>query len=154
MARQLEEMHGDWRVPWGKVHRLQRTAYSADTMEAAVSLLPFADSQACAGAPGPLGVVFTIYSTPSVPLLRPQRFAVVGCSYMSAIAFGKDRVRAVSLVPFGASGSPRSPHFRDQAELLSNQKFKQAWFYEDDVTKAARQSYHPGEKINSTRDNE
>ena len=66
-------------------------------MEAGVSLLPFATSQACAGAPGPLGVVFTIYSTPSVPLLRPQRFAVVGCSYMSAIAFGKDKVRAVSL---------------------------------------------------------
>ena len=154
VARQLEEMHGDWRLPWGEVHRLQRTAYSADTMEAGVSLLPFADSQACAGAPGPLGVVFTIYSTPSVPLLRPQRFAVVGCSYMSAIAFGKDRVRAVSLVPFGASGSPRSPHFRDQAELLANQKFKQAWFYEDDVKKAARQSYHPGEKTNTTRENE
>ena len=146
VARQLEEIHGDWRLPWGQVHRLQRTAYSADTMEAGVSLLPFAHSQACAGAPGPLGVVFTIYSTPSVPVLRPQRFAVVGCSYMSAIAFGKDKVRAVSLVPFGASGSPRSPHFRDQAELLANQKFKRAWFYEDDVTKAARQSYHPGEK--------
>lgn len=148
VAKRLEELHGDWRLPWGEVHRLQRTAYSADTMEAGVSLLPFATSQACAGAPGPLGVVFTIYSTPSVPLLRPQRFAVVGCSYMSAIAFGKDKVRAVSLVPFGTSGSPRSPHFRDQANLLGNQKFKRAWFYEDDVKKAALRSYHPGEKIN------
>jgi len=71
---------------------------------------------------------------------------------MSAIAFGKDRVRAVSLVPFGASGSPRSPHFRDQADLLANQKFKQAWFYEEDVKKAARQSYHPGEKTKATRE--
>lgn len=145
VAKQLVELHGTWKIPWGEVHRLQRTAYSADTMEAGVSLLPFAASRACAGAPGPLGVVFTIYSTPSVPLLRPQRFAVVGCSYMSAIAFGKDRVRAVSLVPFGASGSPRSPHFRDQANLLSNQQFKQAWFYEDDVKKVALRSYHPGE---------
>ncbi|MDA7874144.1 penicillin acylase family protein [Rhodopirellula sp.] len=152
VARRLKELHGDWQLPWGEVHRLQRTAYSADTMEAGVSLLPFAASQPCAGAPGPLGVVFTIYSTPSVPLLRPQRFAVVGCSYMSAIAFGKDRVRAVSLVPFGASGSPRSPHFRDQADLLANQKFKQAWFYEEDVKKAARQSYHPGEKTKATRE--
>ena len=145
VARRLTEIHGDWKKPWGEVHRLQRTAYSADTMEAGVSLLPFAKSQACAGAPGPLGVVFTIYSTPSVPYLRPQRFAVVGASYMSAVAFGK-KVRAVSLVPFGASGSPRSPHFRDQANLLANQKFKQAWFYEQDVLKAARRSYHPGKK--------
>ena len=67
---------------------------------------------------------------------------------MSAIAFGKDKVRAVSLVPFGTSGSPRSPHFRDQANLLGNQKFKRAWFYEDDVKKAALRSYHPGEKTN------
>lgn len=151
VAQQLQELHGDWRIPWGKVHRLQRTAYSADTMEAGVSLLPFAPSQACAGAPGPLGVVFTIYSTPSVPLLRPQRFAVVGCSYMSAIAFGKNKVRAVSLVPFGVSGSPRSPHFRDQADLLANQKFKPAWFYEDDVRNAAVMSYHPGKKSMSTK---
>jgi acyl-homoserine-lactone acylase len=63
---------------------------------------------------------------------------------MSAIAFGKNKVRAVSLVPFGASGNPRSPHFRDQAALLSNQKFKPAWFYEADVKKAALRSYHPG----------
>jgi penicillin amidase len=152
VAKRLEQLHGDWRLPWGEAHRLQRTAYSADTMEAGVSLLPFAASQPCAGAPGPMGVVFTIYSTPSVQLLRPQRFAVVGCSYMSAIAFGKDKVRAVSLVPFGTSGSPRSPHFRDQADLLSNQKFKQAWFYEKDVLKAARQSYHPGEETPTTGD--
>lgn len=151
VAKRLKELHGDWRIPWGEVHRLQRTADRADTMEAAASLLPFAPSQPCAGAPGPLGVVFTIYSTPSVPLLRPQRFAVVGCSYMSAIAFGKNKVRAVSLVPFGASGNPRSPHFRDQANLLSKQKFKPAWFYEADVKKAAFRSYHPGPLTNTLK---
>ena len=154
VAKRLEELHGDWRIPWGKVHRLQRIAYRADTMEAGTALLPFAASEGCAGAPGPLGIVFTIYSTPSVPVLRPQRFAVVGCSYMSAIAFGKEKVRAVSLVPFGASGNPRSPHFRDQAILLSKQEYKPAWFYEDDVIKGARRSYHPGEKtIQITKEN-
>ena len=144
VAEQLIELHGDWQKPWGDVHRLQRTGYSADTLAAGVSLLPFAKSQPCAGAPGPLGVVFTIYSTPSVPFLRPQRFAVVGCSYMSAISFG-EKVRAVSLVPFGTSGDPRSPHFYDQAKLLENQQFKNAWFYEEDVLREARRTYHPGE---------
>ena len=152
VAKRLKELHGDWKIPWGEVHRLQRIAYRADTMEAGTSLLPFAASEGCSGAPGPLGIVFTIYSTPSVPLLRPQRFAVVGCSYMSAIAFGKDKVRAVSLVPFGASGDPRSPHFRDQAILLSKQEYKPAWFYEDDVKKAALRSYHPGQQTQKVKE--
>jgi acyl-homoserine lactone acylase PvdQ len=68
---------------------------------------------------------------------------------MSAIAFGKNKVRAVSLFPFGASGNPRSPHFRDQANLLSKQKFKLAWFYEAYVKKGALRSYHPGPLTNT-----
>src|SRR5210317_1623720 len=95
-GKSLKGFHGDWKVPWGKAHRLVRVGYAADTVAAALTMLPSQQSVPVPGAPGPLGVVFTIYSAPSMPLLRPQRFAVVGCSYMSAVEFG-DRVRAGSL---------------------------------------------------------
>jgi hypothetical protein len=107
VARQLEELHGDWRKPWGEMHRLQRTAYRADTMEAAVSLLSFTASQPCAAAPGPLGVVLTIDSTPSVALIRPPRFAVVGCSYMSAILCMPAAILCMPVAPLARTQAER-----------------------------------------------
>jgi acyl-homoserine-lactone acylase len=56
-----------------------------------------------------------------------------------------ERVKARTLLQFGVSGNPDSPHFFDQAKLLSEQKLKQAWFYEDDVAAHTKLTYHPGE---------
>ena len=48
-----------------------------------------------------------------------RRYGVVGTSYLAAWEFAPEGVRGASLVPFGASGDPRSPHYFDQAKLLS-----------------------------------
>ena len=100
-----------------------------------------------AGVQGPVGSVFTIYYTPPLPFVRPmlKRYAVVGSSYMASIEFG-DRIRTSSLLQYGESGNADSPHFFDQAKLLSACKLKDAWFYWDDVLSHAKQSYHPGEE--------
>jgi penicillin amidase len=74
-----------------------------------------------------------------------KRYAVVGSSYMASIEFG-ERIRTKSLLQYGSSGNPDSPHFFDQAKLLSERKLKDAWFYWDDVLAHAKQSYHPGEE--------
>jgi acyl-homoserine lactone acylase PvdQ len=92
-----------------------------------------------------MGVVFTMYSSPSIPLLRPQRFALVGCSYMSVVEFG-DKVRAGSLLAYGTSGHPNSSNFENQRTLLSESRYKKAYFYPDEVLSAAQKSYHPGEE--------
>ncbi len=144
-GKALKGFHGDWKVPWGQAHRLVRVGYAADTIAAAMTMLPSQKSVPVPGAPGPLGVVFTIYSSPSVPLLRPKRFALVGCSYMSAVEFG-DPVRAGSLVPYGTSGDPGSPYFENQRPLVSERRFKNAYFYPHEVLAAAKRSYHPGEE--------
>lgn len=144
-GKALKSFHGDWKVPWGKAHRLVRVGYAADTVAAAMTMLPSQESVPTPGAPGPLGVVFTIYSSPSMAFIRPQRFAVVGCSYMSAVEFG-DTVRAGSLVPYGTSGDPGSPYFENQRQLVSQRRYKNAYFYPDEVTAAAKRSYHPGEQ--------
>jgi acyl-homoserine lactone acylase PvdQ len=55
------------------------------------------------------------------------------------------------LTQFGQSSDPKSPHFMDQAELLSKKQFKPELFYWDDVLAGAKQKYHPGEEVQTAR---
>jgi acyl-homoserine lactone acylase PvdQ len=64
---------------------------------------------------------------------------------MAAWEFPPAGVRGASLVPFGASGDPASPHYLDQAPLLSERRFKPERFTDQQVTRHAVRSYHPGE---------
>jgi acyl-homoserine-lactone acylase len=145
-AARLKAMHGDWRVPWGEVYRIQRHAEVADFLD-----IPFDDSLPSLpslGVHGPLGVVFSQYDTPSIhiPLVRTvkRRYGLVGATYLAVYEFG-ERIRGATLVNFGQSGDPKSPHFFDQADLLSKRKLKPELFYWDDVLAGAKEKYHPGE---------
>ena len=64
---------------------------------------------------------------------------------MAVYEFGP-RVRGASVLHFGSSGDANSPHYFDQAKLLSEQKMKAELFYRDDVVAGVRQVYHPGDK--------
>ncbi|MDG2382348.1 MAG: penicillin acylase family protein [Pirellulaceae bacterium] len=143
-AEELKKIHGDWRVPWGDVHRIQRMTKRHDVVGAAAGFNRFLPSLPCSGAPGPLGIIYTVYSTPSIRFLRPRRYAVVGTSYVGAVTFG-ERVEAVTATQFGQSSDRKSPHFFDQAKLFSERKMKPAWFYPEDVKAHAVRSYQPGE---------
>ena len=145
-AQKLQATFGDWKVPYGQVNRLQRHANVSDFFK-----IPFSDalpSLPSAGMPGPPGVIFTMYFTPSIyvpPLkLMKNHYAVVGNSYMSIVEFG-DRIQSKSLLQYGTSGDPKSPHFFDQAELLSKKQLKDNPIYWDDVVATAKRKYHPGE---------
>ena len=131
-AAKLERLYGTWKYPWGKAHRLQRIVNQPEVKKAGVLLNPLFNSLPCPGAPGPLGIIFTVYSSPEIPFVRPQRFAVVGASYLAIVEF-TDNVRAESIMPFGASGRGDSAHFFDQAELYSTKRLKPAWFRGKDV---------------------
>ena len=145
-AKKLQGTFGDWKVPYGQVNRLQRHADVADFY-----MIPFSDklpSLPSAGMPGPPGVVFTMYFTPTIYLpplkLMKNHYAVVGTSYMCMVEFGK-RIKSKSLLQYGTSGNPKSPHFFDQAELLSKKQTKDNYLYWDDVTANAKRVYHPGQ---------
>jgi penicillin amidase len=146
-AQKLKASFGDWKVAYGQINRLQRHADVSDFYR-----IPFSDdlpSLPSAGMPGPPGVVFTTYFTPTIYLppvkLMKNHYAVVGTSYMSIIEFG-DRVKSKSLLQYGASGDPKSPHFFDQAELLSKKQMKDNPIYWDEVIAAAKRVYHPGDE--------
>ncbi|NND97507.1 MAG: hypothetical protein HKN47_09295, partial [Pirellulaceae bacterium] len=145
-AKSLEKYHGKWQIPWGELHRLQRAVNAPSPQAAAFGLSDDRPSYPCVGSPGPLGQAFTVYSSPDDEKLPfKKRYGVVGASYVATYEFG-DRVKAKSLLQFGVSGNPESPHFFDQAKLLSEKKYKDAWYYEDDVKANTVRTYHPGEE--------
>ncbi len=144
-ASKLTELHGDWRVPYGEIHRIQR-----HPDQPAASAVPFSDDQPSlplAGVRGPLGVAFTLYHSPPTTLengeVRKLRYAVTGASYMAVYEFG-ERTRGASYLHYGQSHRPESPHFFDQARLLSERRFKPAWLYWDDVEAHTTRAYRPG----------
>ena len=147
-AQRLTEMHGNWKVPYGRVYRSQRSANTADLIDARFS--DVAPSLPALGGHGPMGTIFTQYYSPSIdiPLVYTQRrrFGMVGTSYLAAWEFTSQGVRGASVVPFGTNGNPESPHFFDQAELLQQRRLKPELFYPDDVRQGAVRSYHPGEQ--------
>jgi acyl-homoserine lactone acylase PvdQ len=146
VAEHLQVRHGDWRVAWGDLFRLQRPMQMIDLMG-----LPFDDhaaSLASIGGPGPMGVVFTQYYSPSIriPLVVSlnKRYGLVGASYLAVYEFGP-KIRGATAVNYGQSGDPSSPHYFDQAKLLSECKLKVELFDWPEVVAGAKQVYHPGE---------
>ena len=73
-----------------------------------------------------------------------KRYGVSGNSFVCAVEFSK-RIKAKSLLAGGESGHSNSKHFKDQAEMYTKGKFKDVFFYKEDVMKNAQRTYLPGE---------
>lgn len=146
-ANNLNGLFGDWRVPYGEVFRIQRLPNHVAISD--MYSIPFDDAAPSlpqVGVRGPLGVAFTVYSTPSIEG-RKKRYGGVGASFMGVYEFGPQGVKAGTYLHFGQSSDPTSPHFFDQAHLLSQRKFKPAWFAWDEISEHAAMRYHPGEEV-------
>ncbi len=147
-AEKLIDLHGKWKVPYGELFRIQRPSQVADLTDARFS--DGRSSLPSLGGHGPMGVAATQYYSPSiaVPLVISQRkrYALAGTSYLAAWEFAPEGVRGASLVPLGVSGDPQSPHYFDQAKLLSEQRLKPEQFTEQQAMRTAVRSYHPGKE--------
>ncbi|HYO45270.1 MAG TPA: penicillin acylase family protein [Gemmatimonadota bacterium] len=139
LAATLEDLEEGWgrtAVAWGEINRLQRPpSQDPDDFSADLPSLPVA------GAPSAAGSVFVFHTEPGSTGVR---YGQHGNSFMKVIEFGPT-VRGRSLLVFGQSGDPDSPHFFDQAQLYSDRDFKPAWFTREEVEANAVESYTPGE---------
>ncbi len=139
----LEAEWGTTEVPWGWLNRHQRPlpgAVGAGPVQA-LRLDPDRPSLAVGGAPGFLGSIFT-YATERFAEARPG-LGLHGNSFVKVVEFGP-RVRAASILNYGQSGDPDSPHFFDQAALYSGRAVKPAFFTRAEVEAEAVRTYQVG----------
>ena len=134
---ELVEEHGTWRVAWGDINRHQRPLvregrYFDDELPS----LPLGGADA--------NIVGSIFTATSVrPEGRRLRYGTFGNTYVAVMQFG-ETTRALSVVPYGQSADPESPHFFDQATLFVEGRFKPSWFTREEVEANTARSYHPG----------
>ncbi len=134
----LETDFGTWRVAWGDVNRLQRVHTGGSE--------PFSDerpSLPVAGGPGAAGVVFTYNARAEKG--QKRRYGISGNSFVSVVEFGK-QPRARSILVFGQSADPKSPHHLDQAELYAQGKFKDVRFTLKEIKANLEIAYCPGDQ--------
>ena len=133
----LKNQYGFWEVPWGTINRYQRLTgkfeeqYSDLKPSMAVPLsssrfgsLPAFESRSINGTKG--------------------RYGYSGNSFIAAVEFGP-KVKARTIVTGGQDNNPASSHFTDQAAGFIHGKFKEVFFYKEDVLKNMQKQYHPGE---------
>ncbi len=134
----LQRDFNDWRVPYGELFRHQRPDGFGQLPGDSADSLPIRGGHALAG------MMFT-YLTKK-PNGSKRYYGYHGNSYVSVVEFDPAGVKALSVVPFGQSRHPDSPHHFDQAELYARGQFKPAWFKLDEIKQNLKVAYQPGQR--------
>jgi len=69
--------------------------------------------------------------------------AYVGESYILLARFGEGLPKLESIMPYGASSIPESPHYTDQMEMFVNKELKPMTLAKEEIYKNAAKIYHP-----------
>lgn len=115
-ANSLRNDYGDLQVPWGNVHRIRCGNREAP--------MPGAQS----GDP--------IFIAGDYVLNQGKLTANYSYGFAMVTQFG-DMPESVSLLPFGISKNPTSPHFSDQMDLMLGRRFKRVRFDTNDILRNA-----------------
>ncbi|HVM90152.1 MAG TPA: penicillin acylase family protein [Puia sp.] len=136
--RSLQSKYGTWKIAWGDINRFQRnTGKLKETFSDDLPSLPVAMTSSVWGS-------LPAFTSRSFNGTR-KMYGVSGNSFIAAVEFGK-KIKAKTISTGGESFDPHSRHFTDQAELFAEGKFKDIFFYTEDVMKHVEKKYHPGEE--------
>jgi acyl-homoserine lactone acylase PvdQ len=127
---------GTWKIKWGEVNRYQRLTGNMDEK--------YDDSKPSIATGLASSAFGSLPSFGSQTFDTKKRYGTVGNSFVCVVEFGQ-KVSARSIVTGGQSSNPASKHFTDQAENFLTGKFKDVYFYREDIEKNAERTYHPGE---------
>jgi acyl-homoserine lactone acylase PvdQ len=133
----LEAEFGTWKTPWGDINRFQRlNGDIAPRFDDARPSLPVGFTA------GQWGSLAAFVARP-YPGAR-KWYGAAGNTFVAVVEFGRS-VRAKAVTAGGASGSPASPHFNDQAQRYSAADLREVYFYRSEVLRHAERQYHPGD---------
>jgi len=119
-ARVMRNDFNSLSIPWGSLHRIHRGNRNEAMMGASMG-----DS---------------IFLSDSQSFLNRQWHANFGYGFAMAVQFGPE-TEAATIVPFGASENPASPHFDDQLNLFLNRNMKRSRFQYDAMIAHAARGY-------------
>jgi acyl-homoserine-lactone acylase len=121
----MKQQYGAFDVAWGDVHRVRRGNVDVPV----------------GGCSGQLGC-FRVLSYAQQP--DGKRVANSGDGWVLAVEFGKSVPRAYSVLAYGQSPDPASPHHADQAEMFAKGQMKTVRFSEADIARGTIRAYRPG----------
>ena len=116
--------YGSANVAWGDVHRVRR-----GTVDVPVG-----------GCSGQLGCFRVLQFTDAED---GKRVANGGDGWVLAVEFAKVP-RAYTVLAYGQTDRPESPHFSDQAAMFAENRMKPVAFTEADIARTLIRSYRPG----------
>jgi acyl-homoserine-lactone acylase len=91
-------------------------------------------------APSQWGALASFVGTK--PRSTKKIYGSEGNSFVAAVDFGP-RIRAKAIMSGGVSGNPASSHFTDQALMFTQGRFRDVFFYPEEVRAHAERSYTP-----------
>ena len=136
--QQLKTDFGTWQTAWGEINRYQRL--DGAIQQAFNDSLPSLPVGFASGRWGALAAFGARYTNNTKRI-----YGTRGNSFVAVVEFG-DKVKAKSLLAGGNNGNPNSKHFNSQALSYTKGRFKEVYFYKDDVLKHAEATYRPGDK--------
>lgn len=119
-ARIMRNDFGGLSMPWGNLHRIHRGIRN--------EAIPGTDT----GDP--------IFFMDNQTFVNRQWHANYGYGFAMAVQFS-EKTRAASIVPFGASENPDSPHYSDQMGLFLERRMKRTRFQYGSVLRNAASGY-------------
>jgi acyl-homoserine-lactone acylase len=117
----LKKHFGSLRVPLGKVHRHVRGDKNI---------------------PMP-GMPEVLQMNIGTPYKKGQYKCSHGESYISFMRFSESGVQLETVVPYGSSNDPESPHYTDQMEIFARQSLKPMTLDKERIMDNAERIYHP-----------
>ncbi|HEX6007269.1 MAG TPA: penicillin acylase family protein [Burkholderiales bacterium] len=122
---ETRRLYGAIDAPWGEFMRVRRGSVDVPV-------------GGCSGAMG----CFRVLNFEQQP---DGKYAVNGGDgWVLAVEFG-NVPRAYSVLGYGQSSRPESPHFSDQAAMFAAGQMKKVPFTEADIRKTTIRTYHPGQ---------
>lgn len=89
------------------------------------------------------GLIDMIAATNTAPIEDGKVQAVSGDSYIMIVRYSDDAVEIETVLPFGESSDPESPHFTDQMDMYLNHERKKMTLDKATIYAEAVQVYHP-----------